>query len=51
MFAGEFWEHMLLKLCAASTLLLQAVQGKGAVKGPDISYVQGLFEYLGVYHD
>ena len=39
MFAGEFWEHLLLKLCAASTLLLQAVQGKGAVKGPDITYV------------
>ena len=36
-FSGEFWEHLLLKLCAASTLLLQAVQGKGAVKGPDIS--------------
>ena len=32
MLSGEFWKHLLLKLSAASTLLLQAFQGKGAVK-------------------
>ena len=30
MLSGEFWKHLLLKLSAASTLLLQAFQGKGA---------------------
>ena len=60
MFAGEFWEHLLLKLCAASTLLLQAVQGKGAVKGPDISlcmqlpstrpiWISGCLSWLRIY--
>ena len=28
-FSGEFREHMLLKLCSSSTLLLQAFQRKG----------------------
>ena len=32
MLSGKFWKHLLLKLSAASTLLLQAFQGKGAVK-------------------
>ena len=31
--SGEFWEHLLFKLGAASALLLQAFQGKGAVNG------------------
>ena len=31
-FSGEFREHMLLKLCSSSTLLLQAFQRKGSIK-------------------
>ena len=30
-FSGEFREHMLLKLCSSSTLLLQAFQRKGTI--------------------